>query len=148
MKNIFEKMNSDHAAIEKLIDKLYQPSNDHETILNDMKDRLSRHFKWEEEVLFPEFEKKAGEYGRGVIFILKSEHKHIENIFLQNLKRLYSTGGFPEIRNSLFAMVETLKMHKEMEQEVFYPWFKKHLNNEQIKQLADRIKSKGFEISK
>jgi iron-sulfur cluster repair protein YtfE (RIC family) len=134
-------MEADHVAIEKMIDRLYKENADHQAILEKINLRLIRHFDWEEKVLFPEFENKAGAYGEGIVFILKSEHRHIKEVFLKNLIKLYKVGGFPEIKNSLFGMIETLKMHKDMEHDIFYPWFQHHLEQNEINSLIERMKS-------
>jgi iron-sulfur cluster repair protein YtfE (RIC family) len=77
MNNILKIMDSDHKVIENLIRKIKSESTNPITIFYDIKNKLLQHFAWEEEILFPEFESRAGSYGTGIIYILKGEHKQI-----------------------------------------------------------------------
>ena len=37
---------------------------------------------------------------------------------------------------------QIIRRHKEMEQDIFYPWFEKNLNEHEIDQLVKRLKNK------
>jgi hypothetical protein len=49
--------------------------------------------------------------------------------------------------NILSELVEILRRHKEMEQDIFYLWFEKNLNEPEIDLLMENLKNKySFEI--
>ena len=147
MNNILFMMDSDHDSIDQLIVSLNNKSEYQDLILHELKKRFIRHFLWEEQVLFPEFEKNAGAYGKEIVSILKHEHQHIQNLLKENRKNQIAIASIPKTVNTLSELIEILRKHKEMEQDIFYPWFEKNLNDHEIDQLIKRLKNKySFEI--
>ena len=138
-------MNSDHDAIDQLIVSLNGKSEYHDLILRELKKRFNRHFLWEEQVLFPEFENNAGVFGKEIVSILKHEHQQIQNLLNENIK--IDKASMPKTVNTLSELIEILRMHKEKEQDIFYPWFEKNLKEHEMDQLVKRLKNKySFEI--
>ena len=147
MKDILNMMNSDHNAIDKIIAKLNGKSEYPDIIFHELKKRLMRHFKWEEQVLFPEFELNSREQGKQIIFILKGEHQHIQNVFIRNIEKQLNSDSMPDALNTLSALIEILQLHKEMEQDIFYPWFEKNLHEHKMDQMIEIMKNRNlFEI--
>jgi len=140
-------MNSDHDAIEQLIISLNSKSEYHNLKLHELKKRFIRHSIWEEQVLFPEFEKNAGVYGKKIVSKLKCEHQQIQNLLNENIKTQIETTSTNKKVNTLSELIEILRMHKEMEQDIFYPWFEQNLNEYERNQLIEQLKNKySFEI--
>ena len=98
-------------------------------------------------MLFPEFENNAGVYGNEIVSILKHEHQQIQNLLNENIKKQIDTDSITKKVNTLSELIEILRIHKEMEQDIFYPWFEKNLNEHEIDQLIKQLKNKySFEI--
>jgi hemerythrin-like domain-containing protein len=91
MNNILFMMNSDHDAIDQLIVSLNGKSEYYDLKLHELKKRFIRHFLWEEQVLFPEFENNAGANGKKIVSILKQEHQQIQNLLNENIKNQFDT---------------------------------------------------------
>jgi len=130
-------MDSEHNAIHQLMSKLDDESEFNNVILQELKKRFMRHFTWEEQVLFPEFEKKAGSSGKGIVFLLKGEHEQIQNLLKKITKQIDTT----TMSNTMSDLIEIIKKHKFKEYEIFYPWFEKNLNVQEIDQLIERMKN-------
>ena len=55
--------------------------------------------------------------------------------------------SMPKTVNTLSELIEILRIHKEKEQDIFYPWFEKNLKEHEMDQLVKRLKNKySFEI--
>lgn len=142
MKDILNMMNSDYNATDQLFARLNGKSKYPDVILHELKNRLKRHFAWEEQVLFPEYEKKAGAMGKQIVSRPKGEHQHIQNVLIEDIEKQINSTSTPDAANTLSGLIEILQMHKEMEQDIFYPWFEKNLNGHEINQLVERLKNK------
>jgi len=141
MNHILFMMNSDHDAIEQLIVRLNDKSEYNSLILHELIKRFNRHFLWEEQVLFLEFEKNAGVYGKKIVSKLKCEHQQIQKLLNENIKTQIETTSTNKKVNTLSELIEILRMHKEMEQDIFYPWFEKNLNGQKRNQLIEQLKN-------
>jgi len=147
MNHILFMMNSDHDAIEQLINSLDSKGDYHNLKLHELKKRFNRHFLWEEKVLFPEYEKNAGVYGKKIFSVLKKDHQRILDLLNENMKKQNDTNTIPKKVDTLSELIEIHRRHKKMEQDIFYSWFEKNLNEHEIDQLIEKLKNKySFEM--
>lgn len=124
MSEITQYLSTDHrecdqvfADAEGLVDK--QDWEAGETQFNEFLDRMETHFRMEEEILFPEFERRTG-MTQGPTAIMRMEHATMREIFLQMKNALQEKDrkkflGFSE--NLLF----TMQQHNSKEEQMLYP---------------------------
>ena len=80
---------------------------------------LQRHIIWEEEILFPIFERKAGLAGGGPTRVMRMEHRMIEAC-LENLHDQVKLQN-PATEDLERNLVELLTAHNMKEEQVLYP---------------------------
>jgi regulator of cell morphogenesis and NO signaling len=126
MENVLETMNGAHKELDAMFSRLSEAlkeKNPHaKRICTDFNQAILDHFNWEETVLFPLFEKRTGFSGRDMTFVLKNEHYQIKKMFLSKLETLIAGQKFSEIAVILTGLSEMLTMHRQMENDIFYPW--------------------------
>lgn len=88
---------------------------------------LQRHIAWEEEVLFPAFEKTNGHTNTGPTFVMRSEHKNIKEE-LEKIHKEVREGTF-ESEHFESNLLELLSAHNEKEEKILYPWVDKSLGD-------------------
>src|SRR3989338_742740 len=80
---------------------------------------LQRHIVWEEEILFPLFERKTGMKDFGPTFEMREEHRQIGQ-FLEALHEKVQQQN-PESDQEEDLLWNTLKQHNHKEENVLYP---------------------------
>jgi regulator of cell morphogenesis and NO signaling len=80
---------------------------------------LRRHMAWEEDVLFPLFEKKTGIELGGATSTLKLHHKNIR-FHLQCLQRKIAANN-RDTEDEELLLLDLLEIHDRMEESVLYP---------------------------
>jgi regulator of cell morphogenesis and NO signaling len=80
---------------------------------------LQRHIIWEEEVLFPLFEKETGLINQGPTFVMRNEHRMIgEKLEAIHKKVQVADPNSDTEENELLAI---LSSHNDKEEKVLYP---------------------------
>ena len=81
---------------------------------------LRRHIRIEEEILFPVFEEKTGMIDAGPTFVMKMEHKEINELLDRTLS---ATGGHDNAAASeaAGALINILMDHNMKEEHILYP---------------------------
>jgi iron-sulfur cluster repair protein YtfE (RIC family) len=127
MHDVLKIMNKEHTDLESLFQKFLLLINDKNKkaidAFNQFKTLLNKHFQWEEKILFPLFEKNTGLPGEDISFVLRNEHDQIKKLFLNKIDEKIAEGKFDEIKKFIVGLEEMLKMHRNLETEIFYPWF-------------------------
>ena len=81
-------MEKDHDRLDDLFNKYKDLKNSDpnkaEEMFSEFKSGLEKHILWEEDILFPLFEKKTGMYEGGPTAVMRLEHKNIKSIFFMN----------------------------------------------------------------
>ncbi len=86
---------------------------------SDFKIGLQRHMVWEEDVLFPLWEKKTGMTEGGPTFVMRQEHREIgESLDAIDCKVKAQN---PESDQEEQAFVDLLERHNMTEEQVLYP---------------------------
>lgn len=80
---------------------------------------LKRHIVWEEDILFPQFERKSGMTGSGPTFVMREEHRLIGAV----LERLHDKvrKGNPSSEQEESELLQILSAHNSKEERVLYP---------------------------
>ncbi len=142
MTTILEFMSIDHDKLDNKI-KMYSAEKlvdieQAESIFLFFKNELERHIIWEEDILFPVFEKKTGIKDGGPTSVMRMEHIQIKN-HLQEIKiKLHAK----KIQNpckeevALFKMLET---HNQKEENILYPGIDNLTSEQEKEQLIKQM---------
>ena len=80
---------------------------------------LKRHIAWEENILFPVFEKKTGNVDSGLTGVMRSEHKDIKEILNRIHEKVRDKNTKTEAEET--ALLEVLGSHNQKEEHILYP---------------------------
>ena len=94
----------------------------------DFKVGLQRHIVWEDEILFPVFEKKSGMYNHGPTIAMRKEHLVIREL-LDALHEGVKKGDLSDIPDERFSAY--LLQHNLREENVLYPWIESQLSEDE-----------------
>lgn len=100
---------------------------------------LQRHIIWEEEVLFPLFEKKTGMSNAGPTFVMRLEHKDIGTILEEIHTKVKAADPRSEHEEEL--LISTLKLHNMKEENVLYPAIDEHMTKTEIEEAFAKMNS-------
>jgi regulator of cell morphogenesis and NO signaling len=98
--------------------------------------RLNRHIHFEEELLFPAFERKAAQRD-GVTRTMRSEHREIRMMLERAARSLY--GPAAEAERACRALHEVLEQHDFNEEAAFYEVLDRMLEPAESADLVERI---------
>lgn len=100
---------------------------------------LQRHVAWEEEVMFPLWEKKSGMTGGGPTIVMRNEHREIGDC-LESLARKIQAQN-QETDREEETLLDLLDRHNMSEEEVLYPEMD-HLISAEERETAFRAMEK------
>ena len=145
MKNVLKLMDKDHAELELLFDQflthIKNNSDQAIDVFSKFKQNLQKHFHWEEKILFPLLEERAGLPGADTTFILRNEHIQIKSMFISKIESMISKNNFSEITLLLVGLEEMLHMHRNLETDIFYPWFDDSLDLKERERVLKLLKN-------
>jgi iron-sulfur cluster repair protein YtfE (RIC family) len=146
MKDVLKIMDRDHEELANMFTQflLNVNSNSEKSIkiFSRLRQHLLKHFQWEEKVLFPLFEERAGASGLDTIFVLKNEHLQIKTMFISKIETLLSENNYSEIALLAVGLEEMLSMHRQYENDIFYPWFDESLDEAERARVLELLKNK------
>jgi len=136
MTTILEFMSVDHDRLDNKIrmystEKLVNVERA-ESIFLFFKSELERHIIWEEDILFPVFERKTGIKDAGPTLIMRMEHIQIKN-HLQEIKRKLHAKKIQDPCEEEVALFKVLESHNQKEENILYPGID-NLTSEQEKE--------------
>ena len=136
MTTILEFMSVDHDRLDNKI-RMYSTEKlvdieRAESIFLSFKSELERHIIWEENILFPVFERKTGIKDGGPTSVMRMEHIQIKN-HLQEIKRKLHTKKIQDPCKEEVALFKALELHNQKEENILYPEID-NLTSEQEKQ--------------
>ncbi|MCI0607015.1 hemerythrin domain-containing protein [bacterium] len=123
MKTIKQYFEEDHDRLDNLFKNFQKlKSVDYpkaKEFFVQFKTGLQRHILWEEEILFPLFEKKSGMFHGGPTEVMRMEHRqiglHLEAIH-EKVKLMNSASDIDEQR-----LLDVLSVHNMKEENILYP---------------------------
>lgn len=129
MKSIQAFMGHDHETLDDTFNQFRTTkSSDFEKarqLFSQFKTGLQRHIVWEEEILFPVFEKKTGMVDSGPTAVMRAEHREIKGYLEQIHDRILAKDiNTEELEESLLRV---LAAHNQKEEEILYPWIDNNL---------------------
>ncbi len=136
MTTILEFMSVDHDRLDNKI-RMYSKEKlvdieRAQIIFLSFKNELERHIIWEEDILFPVFERKTGIKDGGPTSVMRMEHIQIKN-HLQEIKRKLHTKKIQNLCKEEVALFKLLESHNQKEENILYPGID-NLTSEQEKQ--------------
>ena len=136
MTTILEFMSEDHDRLDNKI-KMYSAEKlvnieQANGIFLFFKRELERHITWEEDILFPIFERKSGIKDDGPTSVMRIEHIQIKN-HLQKIKEKLHAKIIQNPCKEEVALLEVLESHNQKEENILYPGID-NLTSEQEKE--------------
>ena len=145
----------DHREIDALFNRLRRelgesqgaPESD-STLLAEsfqtLDERLERHIRREEEVLFPAVEGKAPDLAHGPGSVLRSEHQQIRS-YMSEIRDAFGVSELDDgvrqgIQDALRAVESLLGEHNEKEETVYYPLCDSLLTEEEAALVLDQVR--------
>ena len=124
MTTILEFMSIDHDRLDNKIKKYSTEKlvniEQAESIFLFFKNELERHIIWEEDILFPVFERKTGIKDGGPTSAMRMEHIQIKN-HLQEIKRKLHAKKIQDPCKEEVALFKVLESHNQKEENILYP---------------------------
>jgi iron-sulfur cluster repair protein YtfE (RIC family) len=90
---------------------------------------LQRHIVWEEDVLFPLFERKTGLSDGGPTHVMRAEHRRIGECLEAIHEKVKAQN--PDSEKEEWALLEALSAHNEKEETVLYPALDRLLSDDE-----------------
>ena len=81
---------------------------------------MERHFRWEEEVLFPAIDAVAGFGGGGPIYVMKLEHEQMRGV-LGVMTQAAAAGQWEDVVDHGDTLLMLVQQHNAKEENVLYP---------------------------
>ena len=96
----------------------------------EFKTGLQRHIIWEEEILFPLFERKTGMTVGGPTQVMRMEHRVIKT-YLEEIHDQVQLQN-PETDEAERKLLETLSSHNMKEEQILYPAIDRSLEGDEM----------------
>ena len=100
---------------------------------------LQRHIIWEEEILFPFFEKKFGLHDIGPTVVMRNEHRQIGKCLEDIHKKVQESNPGSDLEEK--ALLEVLKLHNLKEEQVLYPAIDSMITREEVESAFVQMKN-------
>ncbi len=81
---------------------------------------MRRHFKMEEEVMFPAFQQATGMFGGGPVEVMKMEHEQMRAL-LDQMDKLAAGGDIEALRDQGDTLLMVIQQHNSKEEGILYP---------------------------
>ncbi|HUL45191.1 MAG TPA: hemerythrin domain-containing protein [Bacteroidota bacterium] len=114
---------TDHDRLDELFNKFqelkYTDYAKAKEYFKEFKSGLQRHIIWEEEILFPLFERKTGLIDQGSTHVMRAEHRMIGK-YLEAVHEKVKVRN-PESDEEEQLLLNALSLHNHKEESVLYP---------------------------
>ena len=142
MTTILEFMSIDHDRLDNKIrmysrEKLVDIKRA-ESIFLFFKSELEQHIIWEENILFPIFERKTDIKSGGPTSVMRMEHIQIKN-HLQEIKRKLHTKKIQDSCKEEVALFKVLESHNQKEENILYPGIDNLTSEQEKEQLIKQM---------
>ena len=98
---------------------------------------LTRHILWEEHILFPLFDTKAGTAGMGPTAVMRMEHRQIIQLLEAILHKLEHRDVAKDSEET--ALVELLAAHNQKEESILYPLIDESLSDDERQEVFTKM---------
>ena len=136
--NFFE---ADHSRLDDLFNRFLYHKRDDPALARKYYDEFSgglrRHIVWEDEILFPIFEKKSSIPSVGPTATIRSEHREILKILQSIGDRLHCNDFKDNSEEKLLAAI--LGAHNRREENIMYSAIDRSLTVDEKRQVFDAI---------
>lgn len=141
MNKIMEFMSKDHDRLDEIFNSFQklkvQDLEEGKKLFAEFNSGLQRHIVWEEEILFPAFEKRTGMKSEGPTAVMRIEHFQIKG-FMEKINQLLQkqdnrTGDAEE------GLIRVLTSHNQKEETVLYPWIDRSISEEERKKMIAKM---------
>ena len=147
LRRVTEALAWDHDRLDSLLSRIFEERaagglDDARRLWPEFERGLARHIRFEEELLFPAFEEKAGlSPNQGPTAVMRAEHRQIE-MLLEGIAAVVGAPGpaAEKLRNELLKL---LGGHNDKEELVLYPGTDGLLSPEESDELVARIQAYG-----
>ena len=141
MKTIREYFEEDHDRLDDLFKNFQKTkSTDYakaKTFFVEFRTGLQRHIIWEEEILFPLFERKTGITSGGPTEVMRMEHReigqHLEAI--HDKVKVADPGSDAEEQR----LLDVLSLHNMKEENILYPAIDNSVTPEEVKKVFEEM---------
>ena len=149
MNQVMEFMSKDHDRLDQLFSSFKAIKSEDfpqaRRLFSEFKSRLTKHIRWEEELLFPRFEKESGLTGGGPTFVMKLEHRQIQSLLEKFNNKLLTGEAKTDVEDD--ELVGLLTSHNFKEEKILYPWIDRTLSeaerSEMIRKMEKDLPPKG-----
>jgi len=142
MTTILEFMSVDHDRLDNKIrmygtEKLVDIERA-ENIFLFFKSELERHIIWEEDILFPVFERKTSNKDAGPTSVMRMEHIQIKD-HLQKIQRKLRAKKIQDPCGEEVALFKLLESHNQKEENILYPGIDNLTSEQEKDQMIKQI---------
>ncbi len=142
MTTILKFMSVDHDRLDNKIKKYSTEKlvdiERAESIFLSFKSELERHIIWEEDILFPVFERKTGIKDGGPTSVMRIEHTLIKK-YLQEIKRKLHVKKIQDPCKEEVALFKVLESHNQKEENILYPGIDKLTSEQEKEQMIKQM---------
>ena len=136
---ILEFMSKDHDSLDNLFEEFNKLRKSDisraKPLFLNFSAGLQAHIAWEEDILFPIFERGTGMYDTGPTAVMRMEHGHIKN-FLEEISGKVLADELDELG---IKLLEVLGSHNQKEENILYPAIDNLTNEQEKKQAIERM---------
>jgi iron-sulfur cluster repair protein YtfE (RIC family) len=122
-KSVKDYFEADHDRLDELFKKFQHlkqtESPKAKEIFKEFKVGLQRHIVWEEEILFPLFERKTGIAQGGPTQVMRMEHRQIRDLLESIHKKIQDQN--PDTDPEEQTLLSVLSAHNQKEENILYP---------------------------
>ncbi len=87
---------------------------------------MDRHFRMEEDVLFPAFERTTGMVGMGPTVVMRAEHEQMRGV-LRTMAGCAASGDYEGLLDHGDTLLMLIQQHNVKEEGILYPMAQQHL---------------------
>ena len=87
---------------------------------------MERHFRMEEEVMFPAFERATGMVGMGPTMVMRAEHEQMRGM-LRTMAGCANSGDYEAMLDHGDTLLMLIQQHNVKEEGILYPMADQHL---------------------
>lgn len=132
----------DHEEIDRIFERYQSVTGENDipprAVFSEFDERLQRHIDWEEDFLFPVFERRADKQVEGRPTVLM-RHEHVQiRMYLRLIEEALDSDEAPRIYEN--ALLTTLEEHNRKEENLLYPWFDRELTETESEAVLRKIK--------